>query len=225
MVTFEKPSGPPEPTPNPSSGGSGSNGSVSSASVAVRQFSSLVLVALLYTAATPFEPFSWLLGPMATSGSFLFDRLLAGLLLFCAFYFQWRVASLRRDLVVSLPLPAGGGTQIRNGRIETTTSRSAQLWLWQPRDYWPFAVSEAALLIVAEFVAPELLRRAIVAVVLAGLWVLGWSATPQSYKRWAWEHIKVYLFVLVLDEIRRIGWSGGGGGGGGRRAARGRGRW
>ncbi|KAK3394953.1 hypothetical protein B0H63DRAFT_62772 [Podospora didyma] len=203
MVTYDD-----KPTPA---------GTPSSASIAARQFSSILLIALLYTAATPFSPFSWLLGPVANSGSYLFDRLLAGILLFCAFYFQWRLASLRRNLVIVLPLPGGETTRVRNGRLETVAD--PQIWLWQTKDYWHFALSEAAALLLAEFVAGEMIRRVIVSAVLLGVWVLGWSATPVSYKRWAWEHIKAYLFVLVLDEVRRIGWGGGGGG------RRGRARW
>lgn len=180
-------------------------------SIATRRFTSILLVVLLYTAATPFQPFSWLL---QIDGSFLFDRLLAGILLLCACYFQWAIASLTASVIVKVP--SAGGTVIRDGRVER--EHSTPLFLWRTADYWPWAVCEALLLAVAEWGPSELLRRAIVAVVVTGLWVLGLAATPASYKRWFWEHIKAYLFVLVLDELRNVAY----GGGGGRRR---RGRW
>jgi hypothetical protein len=71
--------------------------------------------------------------------------------------------------------------------------------------------------VIAEWGPSEYLRRGIVALVVACLWGLGWPATPASYKRWAWEHIKTYLFVLILDEIRRTAYRGS--------ARRSRGRW
>ncbi|KAK3941425.1 hypothetical protein QBC46DRAFT_102067 [Diplogelasinospora grovesii] len=189
------------------------SGPPSASAILTRQFSSLLLIVLLYTAATPFQPFSWL---VQVPGGFLFDTLLAGIILFCAFYFQWQIASLTASVVVSIP--AMGGTAVRNGRLEPRTSNP--IWLWRTADYWPFAVAEALALAMAEWGPSELLRRGIVVAVVAGLWVLGWSATPRSYKTWAWEHIKVYLFLLILDEIRRVGWGYAGG-----NARRGRQRW
>ncbi|KAH8892876.1 hypothetical protein GQ53DRAFT_121108 [Thozetella sp. PMI_491] len=170
---------------------------------ASRRFSSIVLVVLLYTAATPFQPFSWL---MQIDGSFLFDRLLAGILLLCACYFQWSIASLKASVIVNLP--STDATVIRDGRVER--GGSTPLFIWRTSDYWSAAAVEALLLVIAEWGPSELLRRAIVAVVVASLWVLGLAATPAAYKRWAWEHIKAYIFVLVLDELRNVAFGGGG---------------
>ncbi|KAH8646292.1 hypothetical protein BX600DRAFT_477454 [Xylariales sp. PMI_506] len=183
-------------------------------SVVTRRVSSVLLIILLYTAASPFSPLSWL---MQIDGSFLFDRLFAGIILLSACYFQWAIASLTASVVVSLP-SVGSTTTIRNGRVEQGPS-SVSLFLWRTSNYWPCAACEALLLIIAEWGPSELLRRSIVGGVVAGLWVLGFSATPQAYKRWAWEHIKTYLFVLLLDEIRNTGRFAGAGG------RRGRGRW
>ncbi|KAK4034670.1 hypothetical protein C8A01DRAFT_49004 [Parachaetomium inaequale] len=187
-----------------------------------RQISALMLVALLYTAATPFSPISWLTGPVALSGTYFLDRLVAGLVLFCAFYFQWAIASLRAAVVVSLP--AGGSTmQVRNGRMEQVRRESVPLWVWRTGEYWHFALAEAVVLGIAEFGGSETMRRLLVSAVILFLWVVGWSATPASLKRWAWEHIKVYLFVLVLDELRNVGVGalrGMAGGNQGRRRAR-----
>ncbi|KAK3315978.1 hypothetical protein B0H66DRAFT_274439 [Apodospora peruviana] len=189
-----------------SSSSSSMSGPLYSNAILARQFSSFPLIILLYTAATPFSPFSWALGEI--SGTFLFDRLLAGLVLFCAFYFQWRIASLRSSVIISIPV--AGGTTIRNGRVEHATS--TPLWVWRTHEYWHFAMSEAVLLVLAEWGPSESLRRVVVSVVIAALWAIGFAATPESYKRWAWTHIKAYLFVLVLDELRNIAWGGNGGG-------------
>jgi hypothetical protein len=169
-----------------------------------RRIFSLLLVVLLYTAATPFSPISWLTGPIALSGTYFFDRLLAGLILFCAFYFQWAIASLRSAVVISLPT-GGTTTQVRNGRVEQARSGNVPLWVWRTSEYWHFALAEAGVLLIAEFAGSETMRRLLVSAVILALWVVGWSATPASLKRWAWDHIKVYLFVLVLDELRNVG--------------------
>jgi len=85
-----------------------------------------------------------------------------------------------------------------------------------------FALAEAGVLLLAEYAGSETMRRFVVALVVAALWVIGWAATPASLKRWAWDYIKTYLFFLVLDELRNVGRQGFMGGGGGRRR---RGRW
>lgn len=196
----------------------GSPSALNSTSILPRQLSSLMLIALLYTAATPFSPISWLTGPVMLSGTFFLDRLVAGLVLFCAFYFQWAIASLRASVVVSLPT-GGSAAQVRGGRMERGAG-SVPLWVWRTADYWHFALAEAGVLLIAEFAGSETMRRLLVSAVLLAVWAIGWSATPASLKKWAWEHIKVYLFFLVLDELRNV--AAGAMGGGQRRR---RGRW
>ncbi|KAK4182968.1 hypothetical protein QBC35DRAFT_508985 [Podospora australis] len=175
----------------------------STQSILPRQLSSLVGIVLLYTAATPFNPVSWLFGPVELSGTYLFDRLLAGILLFCAFYFQWRIASLRAAVVVSLPT-GGSTTQVRNGRLESVSASSTPLWVYNTSEYWHFFLAEAGGLLVAEFCGNEMVRRFIVGGVIGFLWLVGWAATPASLKKWAWDHIKVYLFFMLLDEVRGV---------------------
>ncbi|KAH6855845.1 hypothetical protein B0I37DRAFT_64343 [Chaetomium sp. MPI-CAGE-AT-0009] len=200
----------------------------SAAALLPRQITSIALIALLYTAATPFTPLTWLTGPVSLSGTFFLDRLVAGLVLFGAFYFQWAIASLRAGVEVSLPtLAGGGGTRLVNGRLERDDHGGGgvvTVWVWSPADYWGFALAQAGVLGVAEFAGSETMRRLLVVGVVLVLWVVGWSATPARLKRWAWEHVKVYLFVLVLDELRNIGYGAlqGVAGGGHRRR---RGRW
>jgi hypothetical protein len=65
-----------------------------------RRISSLALIVLLYTAATPFAPISWLTGPVSLSGTYFLDRVLAGIVLFCAFYF--RTSNLNQSRVSPL---------------------------------------------------------------------------------------------------------------------------
>ena len=184
---------------------------LNSTSILPRQFSSVILVALLYTAATPFSPLSWLTGPVEFSGTYFLDRILSGLILFCAFYFQWAIASLRSAVIISLPT-GGSTTQIRNGRVEQVRNANMPLWVWRTGDYWHFALAEAAVLLIAEFAGSETMRRLLAAAVILVVWVVGWSATPASLKKWAWDHIKIYLFFLVLDELRGVALQGMGGG-------------
>ncbi|KAK3902645.1 hypothetical protein C8A05DRAFT_15316 [Staphylotrichum tortipilum] len=189
-------------------------------SILPRRVSSLALVILLYTAATPFSPISWLTGPLEMSGTYLADRLLAGLILLGACYFQWAVASLRSAVVITLPT-GGSVTRVRDGRLEQVRGDGVVLGVWTVEGYWHFALAQAGVLLLAEYAGSETLRRFVVAVVVLALWIIGWAATPASLKRWAWEHAKVYLFLLVLDELRNVAMQGLGGGGGRRR----RGRW
>ncbi|CAH0028305.1 unnamed protein product [Clonostachys rhizophaga] len=165
--------------------------------VLTRQGVALPMIALLYTASTPFTPFVWLLN---LDGSSLFDRLFAGIAMLGACYFQWHIASITRPLAIALPGPSG--TTVRNGRVE----RSAPVgFVWHPSNYWPYVVCEAMLLAAAEFGPSELLRRTVVCGVVAGLWLIGFNATPESTKRWAYEQIKAWMFWMVLSEMIGIG--------------------
>lgn len=105
---------------------------------------------------------------------------------------------------VTLPL-GGSTTAVRNGRLETVHSSSADLFLYKTGDYWHFALAEAGVLLLGEFAGSENLRRVVVCVVVAGVWLVGWAATPRSVKDWMWEQARAYLFVLVLDELRVAG--------------------
>ncbi|KAK2015517.1 hypothetical protein LZ32DRAFT_602164 [Colletotrichum eremochloae] len=170
------------------------------ANILARQLAALPLIALLYTAAVPFTPVAWVLH---VGGSSLFDRLFAGIIVLAACYFQWRVAGLTTPLAVFLPGAGdGGGSTVRNGRIEQVPSPG---FVWNPDHYWPYAICEAVLLCVAEFGGNELLRRCIVCGVLGGLWLVGYHATPESTRRWAYENIKGWLFWMMLDEMMRVG--------------------
>ncbi|KAK4654972.1 hypothetical protein QC762_405720 [Podospora pseudocomata] len=175
-------------------------------SILPRQFFSVILIILLYTTASPFTPISWVLGSdtLHLSGTYFLDRIFSGLVLFSAFYFQWRIASLRASVPVTLPL-GGSTTAVRNGRLETVHSSSADLFLYKTGDYWHFALAEAGVLLLGEFAGSENLRRVVVCVVVAGVWLVGWAATPRSVKDWMWEQARAYLFVLVLDELRAAG--------------------
>lgn len=193
---------PPPPPPPPRAGPSYYTyyGPPSETDKSLRKASAVALAVLLYSAAIPFHPVGWLLN---MNGAFLADSLCAGIVLLCACYFQWRIAGLGHPLDVSLPV-GGGGTTIRNGRIESAPA-STTVFVWLPGHYWPVAVCEAVLLGLAEFGPSEILRRSVVVGVVAGLWLVGWHATPRSYKQWAWGHIKALWFWMVLDQLLNVG--------------------
>lgn len=165
--------------------------------VLTRQLVCLPVTALLYTAAIPFTPVVWV---MDIEGATLFDRLFAGIIVLSACYFQWRIAGLKAPLAVFLP--GASSTTIRNGRIGRNSSMG---FVWHPSNYWPYVICEAMLLGVAEFGPSELLRRGIVCAVIAGLWLVGWHATPESTRKWAYDQIKAWVFWILLDEFLRIG--------------------
>jgi hypothetical protein len=172
-----------------------------------RKVSSVAMIILLYTAATPFSPFAWL--SYELEGSFLLDRLLAGVFLFAAIYFQWRIGA--QTTPVAVCLPTGSRQSIRNGRIETTNGGGELVFIYKPVDYWKYIGIEAVMLGVAEFADREIWRRGLVSAVIAALWSVGWFVTPQRVKMDAWEYLKVMWFWIALDEIMRVGMGGRGG--------------
>jgi len=179
-----------------------------------RRVFALPLIVLLWTAATPFTPVSWFMGSF--SGALIVDRFVAGLALLCACYFQFQVSGLTHPIAVSVPNPFvqqseqyvyNGRVRYRNPEVKTDVG-----FFYHPEKFWTYALAEAGVLLFAEFCRVEILRRALVLVVVSGLWMVGWMITPQSTKRWAWGHIKVFWFFIVWDLIRDVGFGGGGGG-------------
>ncbi|KAJ2898820.1 hypothetical protein MKZ38_003640 [Zalerion maritima] len=178
---------------------------VTSTDLITRKGSSVILMVLLYTAATPFSPITWFVD---MPGTWMLDRLFAGFILFIAIYFQWRIASLTSVVYVHSPSVDGGRQTLRNGRLEASGGGEI-MYMWQPSNYWPFALCEFFLLCVAEYYDgpfifgydSDFLRKAIIFVVLGGLWTIGWAATPQGTKTWAWEQIKGLMFWMILNEI------------------------
>ncbi|ORY06156.1 hypothetical protein BCR34DRAFT_441693, partial [Clohesyomyces aquaticus] len=195
----------------------------SQSSIMRRQILSILVAALLWTAAIPFTPTSWVLGEF--EGAFLVDRFVAGLLLLCALYFQFAVAGVTYPIAISLPNPTatstGSANYVHNGRMGTRSEENKNteiLFFYHPRDYYFYLVIEIALLCVAEWggkyimisvVAMEYVRRVIVSLVVGMLWAVGWMVTPRSSKMWAWGHIKTFWAVMVLDLIRDVGFGGG----------------
>jgi hypothetical protein len=165
----------------------------------LRKASAVGMIILLYTAATPFSPVAWLTSGF--EGSFFFDRLVAGALLFAALYYQWRIAG--QTSPVAIYLPTGGRTTISNGNI--SKSSGDLVWLYRPTEYWTYVGVEAAMLAVAEFSDIETLRRTLVSLVILALWAVGWFVTPERVKREGWEYLKRIWFWIALDEIMRVG--------------------
>jgi hypothetical protein len=170
-------------------------------STGFRKFSSIPMIILLYTAATPFSPISWISYDL--EGSFFLDRLLAGVLLFAAVYFQWQLAA--QTYPVAICLPTGPRQTIRNGRVESNSGGGEVLFIYKPAEYWKYIAVEAALLAFAEFGGYEIWRRGITSLVVAALWSVGWFVTPESVKREGWEYVKKLWFWIALDEVMRIG--------------------
>lgn len=172
-------------------------------STIVRKASAVGMIILLYTAAMPFTPVTWL--TTGLEGSFLLDRLLAGALLFAALYFQWQIAA--QTFPVAICIPTGARQTVSNGKLSTSSGEF--LWLYQPTEYWKYVGAEAVALAVAEYCGYEILRRALVIGVIAALWAVGWFVTPERVKSEGWQYLKRVWFWIALDEIFRIGMGGG----------------
>ncbi|KAI1340048.1 hypothetical protein F5Y15DRAFT_62579 [Xylariaceae sp. FL0016] len=190
---------PPAPGgPPPSGAYTAYSGPPNKYNLGFRRFSSIPIIVLLYSAAMPFSPLGWF---VSLEGAFLLDTLLAGVILLCGCFFQWQIAGLNSPLAISFSGPSR--QTIRNGRMEA--ARGEMGFVWQTSNYWPYAICETMLLCLAEWGPSETLRRSIVCGILVGLWVVGWHATPQSDRRWAFEHIKAWWFWIILSELLHTG--------------------
>jgi hypothetical protein len=176
-------------------------GPPSGPNITLRRISAVAIAILLYSAAVPFTPFSWL---FPAAGASLLDTFCAGIILLCACWFQWQISGLKNNLAIYIPGP--GSETIRNGRIERVSDVA---FVWETNNYWPYIACEALLLVFAEFGANELLRRIIVSGILAGVWLVGFHATPRSTRMWAWGHIKDIWFWMVIRELFNAGPSSG----------------
>ncbi|CAI6287537.1 unnamed protein product [Periconia digitata] len=176
-----------------------------------RQFLCMPIIILLYTAAVPFTPVAWLVN--GVEGAYLVDRFVAGIVLLCGCYFQWKISGIAYPtfITISNPLAQDSSNYIRNGRVGATPTAATTMYefIYHPGDYLLYTGGEVLVLLFAEFAGFELLRRVIVCGVLGGLWVVGWSITPRSTKEWAWSHIKALWFWIVLDVLRDSMFGGG----------------
>jgi hypothetical protein len=155
---------------------------------------------LLWAAATPFSPIAWLTGGF--EGAYLADRFLAGILLFGAMYFQYQIACQTHPVAIVLPDMPGSGERISGGRINANVGRGGDvLFIYHPAEYWKYAGAEAVALIIAEYARMESLRMAIVCGVVAALWSVGWTVTPERVKQQGWEYAKRMWFWIALDEV------------------------
>jgi hypothetical protein len=166
-----------------------------------RRFSSVPMIVLLYTAATPFTPIAWI--SYSLEGSYFLDRLLAGILLFSAVYFQWQLAAQTHP--VAICLPTGNRQTIRNGVVQSVSGGGELLFIYKPAEYWKYIGAEALLLGVAEFAGHEICRRCIVVSVVGALWSVGWFVTPDEVKKEGWKYAKALWFWIALDEVMRVG--------------------
>ncbi len=168
------------------------------------------MIVLLYTAAMPFTPTEWLFGSI--EGAYLIDRLVAGMVLLIALYFQFALAGQTFTVALAIPNPlAEGDTYTPSGRTSSSSAKQEFVFFYRPSEYWTYMAAEFGLLFLAQFGPFEFVRRIIVASIVGLLWAVGWIITPQSTKKWAWGHVKTFWFFIVLDLIRDIGMGQGGG--------------
>lgn len=70
--------------------------------------------------------------------------------------------------------------------------------------YWQLAGSEVVLCVVVNFAQNEIWRRFASVGCVAMLWAIGWAATPQRYKKEAWEQIKWVWTWMAFNEATRV---------------------
>ena len=150
----------------------------SSTEMGLRRISSVALMAGLLTVAVPFTPFGWIL---PSDGPELLDRFLSWPLVLGALFFQWRIS----------------------GVIGTLTIQIADfVAIYHHAMYWKVAGLEAVLIVAVNLGKHEVWRRFVASGIVAGLWGIGWAATPLRYKLEAWEHLKWFWTWMAFDEVR-----------------------
>jgi hypothetical protein len=73
-------------------------------------------------------------------GALLIDTFVAGVLLLCALYFQWKIATLQRSVLITIPNPLVAERSegyVRNGRTGAKEeSREGFEFWWRVDSYW-----------------------------------------------------------------------------------------
>jgi hypothetical protein len=151
--------------------------------IAIRRISSVLLIGGFFTILAPFTPFSWLTPNSFSEGPDILDSFLSPVIVLGALFFQWQIAGIIAPLAIQL---------------------ADFVFLYQQAMYWKLAFLEVAIFVVVHLGKNEILRRFATVSIVAGLWVIGWSATPMRYKRQAWEHIKWVWMWMAFDEARRV---------------------
>lgn len=155
----------------------------SSTEMAIRRISSVFLMGGLLTILTPFAPFSWLTPNNVSEGPELLDRFLSPIVVLGALFFQWQIAGIIAPLTIQL---------------------ADFVFLYQQAMYWKLAFLEIVVVVAVYLGQNEIWRRFAAVGVVAGLWAIGWGATPMRYKLQAWEHIKWIWTWMAFDEARRV---------------------
>ena len=141
-----------------------------------RKIHSVFAIIFFFTAVHPFSPISWLL-PFGGYGAEIADWLVADLLLACACYFHYRIATLDEDLVVDFPTFGGllpGKTAIRNGHV-VTDAGPVPSWIYRPEWYWRIWIVEWGVLGMAQVWRGEyeIVRRIVAVVAVVAWWIVG----------------------------------------------------
>ncbi|KAH7305137.1 hypothetical protein BKA65DRAFT_520950 [Rhexocercosporidium sp. MPI-PUGE-AT-0058] len=157
----------------------------SSTEMAIRRISSVFLMGALLTILTPFAPFSWVI---PAEGPELLDTFMSPVLVLGALYSQWRIAGVVQPVAVEI---------------------ADVVFMYRQVMYWQLAFLEIVICVAVNWGKNEIYRRFASVGVVAGLWAIGWFATPLKTKMVAWEHIKWIWTWMAFNEARRV--VGGGG--------------
>lgn len=70
--------------------------------------------------------------------------------------------------------------------------------------YWSLAGAETAAVLAVQLMKNEIVRRLTSVGLVGALWAVGWAATPQAYKREAWENLKWIWTWMAIGEARAM---------------------
>lgn len=131
---------------------------------------------MLLTVIIPFGPFGWI---FPNDGPELLDRFAAAPLILGALFFQWRIAGQ----IGPLPIQLGDMAIV-----------------YKHTHYWRAAFIEFGVCVGVHYFQNEIVRRVTAATLVGALWAVGWKATPQQYKREAWQQLKWVWTYIAFNE-------------------------
>ncbi|KAM7206062.1 hypothetical protein V8F20_002844 [Naviculisporaceae sp. PSN 640] len=181
--------------------------------ITIRRIHSVVAIIFFVATVHPFTPISWILLGNGGYGAQIADWLVGDVLLAGACYFHFQIASLTDVLVIDPPSFGGlltRRTVIRNGQVMSSAGIVPSA-VYDPAWYWKGVCSvEWTILGLMNtyFAGNEFVRRMVAVLGVMAWWYIGWPATPESWKRWAWGYVRQFWFWMLASRIFRGGWVG-----------------
>ncbi|KAM7216270.1 hypothetical protein V8F06_008389 [Rhypophila decipiens] len=181
--------------------------------ITIRRIHSMFSIIFFIATVHPFAPISWILCGYGGYGAEIADWLVGDLLLACACFFHFQIASRTQVLVIDPPSFGGLLTRrtfIRGGQVVTSAGIIPSV-VYDPGWYWKGVCAvEWTIFGVVNFyfAGNEIVRRSVAVLGVMAWWYIGWPATPENLKNVAWGYVRQFWFWMMASRIFRGGWVG-----------------